>query len=416
MWNLYICANSNRMENNRQNIYLFNPGHDLALANGSATFVPPLAVQQMGRDLSLLPLWYADKGGIVLSDDKQAADYLLDINQMLSSFADYQHSVISPHCLQRTYLPSTSFCAHPWGWDHSIRAYLSRCGIAMSDLPSDEELNRIKWSSSRERAVELLPRLLINNDYIGQSFFFLDIESCSRFVDSHSACVFKAPLSGSGKGLLWYTNGIFSSPFQRWCARQLSTQGGVIAEPIYNKVYDMALEINIDDNGKASFEGYSFFDTTPTGVYRHNLLVSDDYMSTTSYMKSITQDLLPHVLIQIEQMYAGRYHGCLGIDMMVCSDADGQPRFIHPCVEINARMTMGIVAHTIYNRYISPKSKGEFHVDYHKNEGEALHFHHTMQEKFPLRIEEGRILNGYLSLVPVYNHTHSNAWIVVDNY
>jgi hypothetical protein len=401
------------MEHNRQNIYIFNPGHDLALANGSVSFVPPLAVQQMQFDLSLLPLWYASEGAIVLSDDEHAADYLSLLNGTLSSFGSRQLSVQSSHGLQDECLPHISYRAHPWGWDKSVRAYLSRCGIAMADMPGDEELDAIKWSSSRERAVELLPHLQMNDNYIGSSFYFRDIASCSRFAASHSACVFKAPLSGSGKGLLWHADGVFSSPFERWCARQLSTQGGVVAEPIYNKVYDVAVEVIMDEAGKASFAGYSFFNTTPTGVYRHNMLVPDNFRADTFCMQSIAHDLLPHLLLQIEKMFAHRYCGCLGIDMMICADSDGKPQLIHPCVEINARMTMGIVAHAIYNRYVSREVHGEFHVGYHKKEGEALCFHRSMSEKYPLRIEAGQIVYGYLSLVPVYQKTHSSAWIVV---
>ena len=55
----------------------------------------------------------------------------------------------------------------------------------------------------------------------------------------------KAPLSGSGKGLNW-CKGIFTTFISGWCARVAASQGGVVGEPIYNKVEDFAMEFYAD--------------------------------------------------------------------------------------------------------------------------------------------------------------------------
>lgn len=404
------------MDRKRRNIYHFNPGHDLALCNGSAFFVPPLAVQQMQYDLSLLPLWYAEKGGTVLSEDHEASSFVREVSMSLPSFECSCLQTIHPSAFrENAMLQLVCGDIHPWGWDKAERNYLLKCGVPLAEMPSDEALRNILNLSNRQVAVQLLSRLHLTDRYVGESYFLSDFDACLRFVQCHAACVFKAPLSGSGKGLLWYKDGIFSSPFERWCHRQLSTQGGVIAEPVYAKLYDMAVEVTLSASGKATFMGYSFFSTTPAGVYRYNLLTSDAYLSDTPCMQSISKELLPRLLVELEDLFGGKYIGCLGVDMMICADSHGEPASIHPCVEVNTRMTMGIAAHAIYNKYIDPESCGRFHIDYHRVAGEALAFHRIMQQKHPLQLNGGKIESGYLSLNPLYDSTHSHAWIIVGD-
>lgn len=247
------------MNEKREYLYHFNPGHDMALANGHATFIPPLAVQQMQRDLSLLPIWYATDKGTVLSEDIFAMDFIAKLSSISPAFKSRGIRAVSPTALPEIFQSSdTIWNIQPWGWDWAEKAYLRRCGIPDSFIPPNEQIEDIIHLSNRRTAVDMLPRLCINDHYIGESYYYESISACFQFVESHAACVFKAPLSGSGKGLNWYRDGKYSSPFERWCHRQLSLQGGIVCEPIYNKMYDMAIEIQIDYSGKASFLGYSF--------------------------------------------------------------------------------------------------------------------------------------------------------------
>ena len=63
------------------------------------------------------------------------------------------------------------------------------------------------------------------------------------------------------------------------------------------------------------------------------------------------------------------YCGFLGVDMMICLE-DGR-YLLHPCVEINLRMNMGVVSHTIFNRYVHCLSHGKYIVKYYSEDGEA---------------------------------------------
>ena len=67
----------------------------------------------------------------------------------------------------------------------------------------------------------------------------------------------------------------FTKPVSNWCERVLREQGGLTAEPIYNKVKDFALEFYSDGQGEVRFAGYSVFSTNEHGAYTGNLLASD---------------------------------------------------------------------------------------------------------------------------------------------
>ena len=54
-------------------LYLFNPEHDMALANFTPYYQPPQEIVRMGEELSYLPLWYACPGEEVMLADPQLA-------------------------------------------------------------------------------------------------------------------------------------------------------------------------------------------------------------------------------------------------------------------------------------------------------------------------------------------------------
>ena len=45
----------------KSKIHFFNPGHETAILQGSENYTPPANVQRMIKELSYLPVWYADR-------------------------------------------------------------------------------------------------------------------------------------------------------------------------------------------------------------------------------------------------------------------------------------------------------------------------------------------------------------------
>lgn len=67
---------------------------------------------------------------------------------------------------------------------------------------------------------------------------------------------------------------------------------------------------------------------------------------------------------------------------------------IHPCVEINLRMNMGMVARCLYDRYVVPGGEGVFRVAYHATPGEALTEHERMATRISFTHWRGKSTFG----------------------
>lgn len=390
-------------------LYLFNPEHDLALASGEANYMAPASARRMASELALLPMWYAEEGSAVLAPSAYNLDYVKKIQELLGLSVDL---ITEPELAIEPDLD-----IRPWGWDVALRKRLSVLGVDEVLLPSMGQLNDLREYSHRSKAVALLPELQLNEYFCGESYYLKTPEEWKRFVEGRKECLLKAPLSGSGKGLNW-CKGIFTSFISGWCTRVAASQGGVIAEPIYNKVEDFAMEFYSDGAGELTFVGYSLFHTGKSGMYEGNRLLSNG-----AIRKQLAQYVPLEALMDLENCLKYRlsalvgtvYKGYLGVDMMICRFPENEkPVFrIHPCVEINLRMNMGVIARFLHDRYVRPGSTGRFVIDYHPSEGEALQEHERMSATYPLESREGRVYSGYLPLVPVHKRSCYRAWIWV---
>lgn len=390
-------------------LYIFNPEHDLALASGEANYMAPASARRMASELALLPMWYAEEGSVVLAPSAYNLDYVKKIQELLGLSVDL---ITEPELAIEPDLD-----IRPWGWDVALRKRLSVLGVDEVLLPSMGQLNDLREYSHRSKAVALLPELQLNEYFCGESYYLKTPEEWKRFVEGRKECLLKAPLSGSGKGLNW-CKGIFTSFISGWCTRVAASQGGVIAEPIYNKVEDFAMEFYSDGAGELTFVGYSLFHTGKSGMYEGNRLLSNG-----AIRKQLAQYVPLEALMDLENCLKYRlsalvgtvYKGYLGVDMMICRFPENEkPVFrIHPCVEINLRMNMGVIARFLHDRYVRPGSTGRFVIDYHPSEGEALQEHERMSATYPLEIREGRVYAGYLPLVPVHRRSCYRAWIWV---
>ncbi len=390
-------------------LYIFNPEHDLALASGEANYMAPASARRMASELALLPMWYAEEGSAVLAPSAYNLDYVKKIQELLGLSVDL---ITEPELAIEPDLD-----IRPWGWDVALRKRLSVLGVDEVLLPSMGQLNDLREYSHRSKAVALLPELQLNECFCGESYYLKTPEEWKRFVEGRKECLLKAPLSGSGKGLNW-CKGIFTPFISGWCTRVAASQGGVIAEPIYNKVEDFAMEFYSDGAGELTFVGYSLFHTGKSGMYEGNCLLSNE-----AIRKQLAQYIPLEALMDLENCLKYRlsalvgtvYKGYLGVDMMICRFPENEkPVFrIHPCVEINLRMNMGVIARFLHDRYVRPGSTGRFVIDYHPSEGEALQEHERMSATYPLEIREGRVYSGYLPLVPVHKRSCYRAWIWV---
>lgn len=393
-------------------LYVFNPDTDMALANNEENYMAPASARRMAQDLALLPIWYAQPGSAVLAPSAYNADYLQEMKQIFP---------LSVQLVTEPELPDYAESQiMPWGWNPAFRKRLLKGGIAEHKLPELDYLYEYRSMASRVHTIPLyalfefkkmLPctcgyHRLIEGD--GTKVF-----TDAAVKDLKNGYVFKSLWSGSGKGLRWCRHGLTKQTAD-WCRRELKEHGAIMVEPIYNKVGDFAMEFYSDGNGKILFTGYSRFTTDEKGAYCGNILTSDEeverwlqqYVSLDAVIR-----IRERLQMGLESIYRGEYAGPLGIDMMVCLQEGECPYTIHPHVEVNLRMTMGIVSHQFYNDFVAPGSQGVFSIDYYPS-NEALRAQHEQDMKdYPLVVENGRLVSGYLSLVPVTPKSLYRAYV-----
>ena len=321
------------------NLHVFNPEHDLALAAHLSNFTAPHAGRALRADLGFLPACWADEGDAVLVEDKQVA-----LQRFRRLSASTRKHFATPFFVTKTDLRSFQFDRiEPWGWDLAIRTQLLRCGVEERLMPTTDEIDKIRMLSHRSFSAKVLSEINILGT-TGDAVLCTKTDEIAEKAVKHRQLVLKAPWSSSGRGIRFVSGGEMNTSLYGWIRNMLRTQGGIMAEPYYNKVRDFGMEFNVDSEGHVNYLGLSLFHTA-NGAYTGNILATEDvkmemlgrYVSE-SQLAAVKESLV----FATERLLAGRYHGPFGVDMMVVKE-NGEI-LIHPCVEINIRRTMGHAA------------------------------------------------------------------------
>lgn len=327
-------------------LHVFNPDNDMALANGEPGYTPPASIQKMMHETALLPARWAEVGDGVLVGNRvwiveQRAEKQENWEQALgdallkavegrghwANLADVLHSMLG---------------VRPWGWSPALCHRLRSLGIPDKFLLNTEELAQVRWLSCRERAVEMLAKIRPELPFLkGESVYCRSEEEVQIALNRWSPSILKAPWSSSGKGLRFRLSGADDNAVRTWYTKLLKQQGGVVVEPFYDKVMDFAMEF-LSDGTSVQYQGLSLFETHPNGAYKGNRLWTEEekWKFMSPYLsKEDGLQLIRLLEYHLHQLIADGYRGPLGVDMMILKDGT-----IHPCVEINMRMTMGYAA------------------------------------------------------------------------
>ena len=388
----------------RNEIYLFNPENDMALANFTPYYKAPSEIIRMANDLSMLPAWYAPEGSAIKVDSLSRV------------------SLWREQCPASDFLPDVIWSAEwenmpykPWGWSPSLLYTLRKAGVNDSFLLSDMQMGQIRVLSGRQCCVKILESFSRMDGLCGKAMTCNSMTQVKKYITSLERCVLKAPWSGSGRGIMYVSSKEWNDSAEGWVSRVLRVQGEIMVEPLYNKVCDFAMEFYADGNGSVSFVGYSLFDTDAHGNYKWNFLLSDGQIKKI-LSQYIPDEVFDNVCRTMEGSLASLlnkdYCGFLGVDMMICLE-DGR-YLLHPCVEINLRMNMGVVSHTIFNRYVHCLSHGKYIVKYYSEDGEAWDAFCQMKATYKLHLCDGKLAEGYMPLTPVKQDTHYHAFLLLD--
>ena len=464
----YICKEMKRA--------IFNPQHDMCLADGSGSFIPPAAILEFARKCAWVERFMC--GGESGEECGACEDGGLP--------AEGEQGAV------------TSIV--PWGWNRCLKESLIKEGVPRELLPDDVQLDFIREASRRETALELLEFLHGEGGYAGGNGFIFSRESdqvakddqmaegeqvtesgqmpkceqaseceqvaddcgtfssvpvipsnyriaahsmeeIEKFLQERGRVVLKAPLSGSGKGVRFVAGELMETD-RGWCKRILQRQGAVIVEQRMEILKEFAMLFEVVEcvpgggvaggsmpagNSRVKFRGYSLFYAS-NGAYKGNLLASNEFIEE-HLCKYIPLEELRRIRLRVERFLqeklAGRYVGFVGVDQFVAEafrvaeesqpagaseslvaaesrgtaesmvaaesqesavvghQADGLQKadkgssgrkyLWNPAMEMNLRMTMGLVARNIY--------------DFHREEfqlGEATHCFEPERGIFPV--------------------------------
>ena len=327
-------------------LYVFNPEHDWALSQNGVGGSAPQAAVALRKDLAFLPALMAADDDFVLVPNVAHAQHNL---QQLGLPTQRVHFIPETNMLAD--LPLS--CVLPWGWDSHICRELKRRGVSPALMPTVEQCDTIRHLSHRRHTRSLLQALhhTVDKEYIvGESTLLTSCEDVNQYVQIEKKAVLKAPWSSSGRGIMTVVDGHLTDMQWRRVQNVLQHQQGVMGEPWYDKVQDLAMEFYVDSNGIVDYLGLSLF-TTTAAQYAGNLIADESYKR--SYVNRfiplhVFDDVCQSLCSLLQQWLNKNYQGLLGVDMMIVhadgTKKDTAPFVLHPCVEVNLRCTMGHVA------------------------------------------------------------------------
>jgi len=401
----------------KANIYYFNPTCELAVANGSFSYQPPLLLQEMEHDLSILPFVFCTENDFVLTEASPSTFFL----QKLEKFGIELPQFCSLAELES--LPDGSFEAiYPWGWSPATHFKLKnlkeKCRNQFKESPVYNWKSDHKLLFERSTSLDFLTGLLENNPpdwFIRKEMIGTKITSCEEIellLVKHSPLVLKAPLSSSGRGIQIIRNEKLNTSNKQWISGVLKQQNYLIAESYLEKLMDLSFQFRVLSDSKIEYLGFSVFETNSNGQYRCTLIhpdlkknLPDEDVSELIEMISATADIISSALEK--SGYATWHRGFLGVDAMIFKHQ--KSLMMQPCIEINSRTNMGILT-MFLERRIHPESNGKFELFF--NSANKYHdFVFEQSQLNPPKLKEEKIYSGFSPLVEPNMQNKFGAYI-----
>lgn len=401
------------------NLYYFNPTCELAIANGSFSYMPPLLLQDFEKDCAVLPFLFADPDDFVLTEIKPSPEFiqkLRDAGFQLPVFAN-NIELMDKISLNRLL---------PWGWSPAahfmLKSLKEKCSPDFKNSPVYSWHDIHKTLFERKTSLDFLNRLLENhplNLFLERQrtgIILTTAEDIEILLTRQCPLVLKAPLSSSGRGIQIIRKAELNTSNKQWISGVLKQQGYMIAEPYLDKITDLSFQFKINDQGEPEYLGYSLFETNSNGQYKStyihpkigSLVPAGRYNEVLNLIE-ITAELLAKNLQN--SIYTTWHRGLMGIDALIYQD--GKDFKIQPCIEINSRMNMGILAMQL-EKYLYPEASGKFTLYYGKK-GQYEHYASHMAQEKPIKFQNGRIKSGFLSLTEPDSSKQFGACLQIES-
>ena len=401
-------------------VFYFNPTCELAVANGSFSYMPPLLLLEFEHDCSILPFIFCESGDFVLTEKIPSVEFintLTDAGFEMPEFCSLNELISEKKATLNSILP--------WGWSPAAHFLLkdlkAKCAPEFKGSPV------FSWKEEHKTLFERITSLDFLNDFLIQhpSDFFVKPEligtkvTCIKEIEnilrSQFPLVLKAPLSSSGRGIQIIRRPTLNTSNRQWISGILNQQKYLIAEPFLDKIADLSFQFKVTRDGEPEYLGYSFFETNTNGQYQSTFIHPEiknldfaDFFEKTKEIIRLTVEKLKLALKS--SVYTALHQGFLGIDAMIYLDKEGLK--MQPCIEINCRMNMGILTMLIEKK-IDQDTTGKYKLFY-GSRGEFQKFVVEKTSQHPLKIKNGKLCSGFLSLVEPDAEKQFGAYIILE--
>ncbi len=389
----------------KADVYYFNPTCELAIANGSFSYMPPRLLRKFENDCSVLPFVFGKSSDFVLTEKIPSGDFINKLTD--AGFEMPEFCSLNELISGKTESIGSIF---PWGWSPASHFILKDLKAKCSDEFRESPV--FKWTDEHKTLFERITSLQYLEDFLAQNTldFFIEPKMIGKKVTSigeidellkrQNSLALKAPLSSSGRGIQIIRKPTLNNSNRQWITGILNQQKYMIAEPFLDKEVDFSFQFKITEKSEPEYLGYSVFETNTNGQYKSTFIHPEiesfgvsDFSGKTEEMIRLTAELLREALKNT--VYTKLHRGFLGIDAMIYRDKEGLK--IQPCIEINSRMNMGILTMFIEKK-IDKNTSGKFELFY----GQSGQFQKLVNEKtieHPLKIRNGKLVSGFISLV-----------------
>lgn len=299
------------------NLYVFNPECEIETEN---TKLSP-ALKSKIDDLRPLLLWCASEEDLVELEQQPPLDFLKEVFRIKGAL---------PEILTENHPLNTDRIIHefkPWGWGVGAWNKLNTLPNTVREKPKFPQ--------------DLHSKNLFSKNYFKEKFqtpgqSIPNTNAWEAFIQSHpdsttQTWIVKSDKSASGRG-----HQLIQAPL----TKTPSKAPPFVIEPFLKKVFDFSIQYEISRDGKFKAFEPRMFKNDKHFQYQGAFLGQPDDVAPELLNVRAT-----HIPI-IEHLSMLGYHGPVGIDALVYEDENGELR-PEPVIEVNARMTMGRVAHHI---------------------------------------------------------------------
>lgn len=381
-------------------VYFFNSTCELAVGNGYHSYMPPARLRAIEEDLELIVSFLAKPNDIVVVKNEVPKDWISFILNCGFTLPEYLRlSEIKDRNLN---------FLRPWGWS-PVMHFIFR---DIYDYCSDSYKNVINssWNIdfrdlySRTFSQKILEELLKNTDVK----IFPSIKECPISIQSieelvsfdglGNSLVMKSPWSSSGRGVRIIDRKSLSIYDKQWINGVIKQYGFVMLEKKFDKIIDFSLQYYINELGEVSFIGKTSFFTDDEGNYQGTNLHFEDVYRNNEDLKNIVskinfQEIVEkHLFIIDKSKLKTSYYGYFGIDCLFYKDVNEVK--VHPCIEINLRYNMGILALAL-SKKIDHNYRGYLCTKYIKN---VRSFINKEKLKNPVCKVDNRLRSGFVNI------------------